>query len=427
MSEQNDSAANDPVVVVPRRREDERVPRRPPVSADTDLRHFPKMPIFVQRLLDSKFNSISNDAEWRAGVTLWMKSWFQLPAGSLPNDDAELVKLSGYGENIEGWIRVKAQALHGWFICTDGRLYHKVVAEVVNDAIKFSKKQSDTALKGWEKRRREAPQSFGPLKRSPKSKDMRNKRIAEAKKRGRHTKQEWTALLTFCQHRCVKCGGADPHQDHIIPVYQDDSTDAIDNLQPMCSPCNQAKGPERTDFRPEGWRDYVNAVVSGTRDAAASLLRHAIELNGVDQSRSTGTSTVLGLSNAVSASAPETADSDSPIVMRYPCVVHENGDAITAFYDITESKVALWEAAYPKVSVKQVLRELLLWATDHIDKRKTPGHAPHHIAKCLESRQRKADLEPYRTPAAAPSAPAKPDYTAGTANNRRSFLDVDDC
>jgi hypothetical protein len=91
------------------------------------------MSIDIVRLFGSRFHAIANDAEWRAGMTLWLKSFHQRPAGSLPADDVELCRLAEFGRDLETWRRVKDMALHGWYRCADNRLYHDVVAVHVND------------------------------------------------------------------------------------------------------------------------------------------------------------------------------------------------------------------------------------------------------------------------------------------------------
>lgn len=106
-----------------------------------DLRDFPHTPLFRSRLFGSTFHARATDAEWRAGVTLWLKSWDQVPAGSLPADDIDLCRLAELARDLKTWAKVKFGALRGWFLCTDGRLYHPVVAEGVNNAIEAKGKQ----------------------------------------------------------------------------------------------------------------------------------------------------------------------------------------------------------------------------------------------------------------------------------------------
>ena len=106
----------------------------PLVPANVDLRDFPYMPMEVARLFGSEFHSRVDDSEWRAGVTLWLKSFHQVPAASLPDDDVALARLAELGRDVRAWRRIKRNALRGWVRCHDGRLYHRVVAEKALEA-----------------------------------------------------------------------------------------------------------------------------------------------------------------------------------------------------------------------------------------------------------------------------------------------------
>jgi hypothetical protein len=118
----------------------------PLVPPDTDLRSFPYTPIYRARLFGSSFNSRATDAEWRAGVTLWLKSQDQVPAGSLPDDDIDLCRLADLGRETAKWKKLRAGALRGWIKCSDGRLYHPVVAEIVNEQCNAKISQSQRTL-----------------------------------------------------------------------------------------------------------------------------------------------------------------------------------------------------------------------------------------------------------------------------------------
>lgn len=114
----------------------------PPLTpAGCDLRDFPHTPLYRSRLFGSSFHARATDAEWRAGVTLWLKSWDQVPAGSLPDDDIELCRLAELARDLKTWKKVRTGALRGWMLCADGRLYHPVVAEGVNNAIEHKAAQ----------------------------------------------------------------------------------------------------------------------------------------------------------------------------------------------------------------------------------------------------------------------------------------------
>lgn len=70
----------------------------------------------------------------------------------------------------------------------------------------------------------------------------RREALREARKKGRHTDEEWQAKLAEIGH-CVACGADDVplSKDHIIPITAG-GCDCIYNLQPMCDPCNSSKG-----------------------------------------------------------------------------------------------------------------------------------------------------------------------------------------
>ncbi|OYD82516.1 DnaA N-terminal domain-containing protein [Azospirillum brasilense] len=107
----------------------------PLVPAEVDLTDFRFMPLEVARLLDSEIMALENAEAFRAGVASWCKGWHQVPAASLASDDTVLCKTLGYGRDLKTWAKLrKAGALRGWVLCSDGRLYHPVVAEKALEA-----------------------------------------------------------------------------------------------------------------------------------------------------------------------------------------------------------------------------------------------------------------------------------------------------
>ncbi|MNV12124.1 hypothetical protein D3C71_1027120 [compost metagenome] len=106
-------------------------PLTPP---DCDLRDFAFMPLDVARLRDSDLAIQLGAEEFRAAVLLWCAAWHQVPAASLPDDDKALAALAGYGRVVAEWRKHREGALYGWVKCSDGRLYHPVVAEKARDA-----------------------------------------------------------------------------------------------------------------------------------------------------------------------------------------------------------------------------------------------------------------------------------------------------
>lgn len=121
-------------------------PLTPP---DADLRKLPAMLLDVVRLRDSDLASDTSADVFRCAVLSWCASWHQVPSGSLPDDDTRLAYIMGFGRDVNSWRALRAQGgLRGWVKCSDGRLYHPVVAEKVIDAM-ASKKQFVTKLNAW--------------------------------------------------------------------------------------------------------------------------------------------------------------------------------------------------------------------------------------------------------------------------------------
>lgn len=65
--------------------------------------------------------------------------------------------------------------------------------------------------------------------------------MVKARQRGTHTRQQWIDLRDKIG-RCVSCGStaAVLTKDHIFPVSRG-GCDCIENIQPMCQPCNSSK------------------------------------------------------------------------------------------------------------------------------------------------------------------------------------------
>ncbi|WP_143757454.1 DUF1376 domain-containing protein [Burkholderia singularis] len=107
----------------------------PLTPADCDLRGYTWMPLDVVRIIDSDTFGLSTGDEFKTAFRLWAKSWLQVPAASLPDDDRLLAHLAGLSENMPKWKKVRAIALRGFVKCSDGRLYHPVIAEKAIEAM----------------------------------------------------------------------------------------------------------------------------------------------------------------------------------------------------------------------------------------------------------------------------------------------------
>jgi len=115
------------------------------------------MPLDVARLMNSDLVAVASGEEFRAAVLLWCKSWHQVPAASLPNDDRMLAHLAGFGRDLKAWGEVKEMALRGFVLCDDGRLYHPVIAEKAIEAIEAKRKRRERTAAATEARKQPSP------------------------------------------------------------------------------------------------------------------------------------------------------------------------------------------------------------------------------------------------------------------------------
>lgn len=106
----------------------------PLTPADCDLTDFPSMFIDVRRLLTSEtwIEAAEHPRLGHVLMCLWMESWHQRPAASLPDNDAVLARLAMC--DLKTWRKLRDMALEGWVKCSDGRWYHPVVAEKALEA-----------------------------------------------------------------------------------------------------------------------------------------------------------------------------------------------------------------------------------------------------------------------------------------------------
>lgn len=107
----------------------------PLVDREVDLRGYDFMPLHGDRLFSSETWIAATPEAKIAALRLWWHAYAkEVPAGSLPDNDQLLADYAGYGVAIKAWKRIRPSALRGWIKCTDGRLYHRFLADVVAEA-----------------------------------------------------------------------------------------------------------------------------------------------------------------------------------------------------------------------------------------------------------------------------------------------------
>lgn len=103
----------------------------------------------VERLLASELVALGSPEQCWYALMLWCRAWQQHPPASLPNDDKILAAFSRAGSK---WNKSRDIALRGFVLCSDGRLYHKTLAEEAKTAWEKRKKYQERSAKANQKR-----------------------------------------------------------------------------------------------------------------------------------------------------------------------------------------------------------------------------------------------------------------------------------
>jgi uncharacterized phage protein (TIGR02220 family) len=74
-------------------------------------------------------------------LMLWVASWQQVPCGSLPSDDKVIA--ARIGMPFESFNAAKNVLMRGWWLASDGRLYHETITERVIAMLDRKKAERD--------------------------------------------------------------------------------------------------------------------------------------------------------------------------------------------------------------------------------------------------------------------------------------------
>ena len=84
-------------------------------------------------------------------MNLWMRSWHELPAGSLENDDDVLADAAMCEPRL--WAKIKSKVLRGW-TQQNGRLFHTTVTEIAEESFETKQQRSEVETNKTERQRR---------------------------------------------------------------------------------------------------------------------------------------------------------------------------------------------------------------------------------------------------------------------------------
>ena len=105
----------------------------PPVPPEVDLRGMSYMPLFGDRLFKSTTWIEACPEAQVAALRLWWHAFaHEVPAASLPDNERVLADHAGL--TLKLFQRLRPQVMRGWLACSDGRFYHRVVAELAMEA-----------------------------------------------------------------------------------------------------------------------------------------------------------------------------------------------------------------------------------------------------------------------------------------------------
>lgn len=100
----------------------------PPYPASTKANGF-RVEFDIRRIKQSKTWLLARPEVRNALLRLWVEVWESVPCGSLDDDD-ELI--AARLEVSDEWLRGhRQQLMRGWYKCSDGRLYHQYISDLV--------------------------------------------------------------------------------------------------------------------------------------------------------------------------------------------------------------------------------------------------------------------------------------------------------
>lgn len=131
----------------------------PLVPPEVVLDNFTWTPLRVNFVICHPLALLPSAEPFRGFMLLMANALHQHPAMSVPDDDAQLASMTGFGRHVPGWMAIRADVLRDWVRGPDGRLYHPELAAWAmqawaskKGAERFSDLQRERALIGVARR-----------------------------------------------------------------------------------------------------------------------------------------------------------------------------------------------------------------------------------------------------------------------------------
>ena len=126
-----------------------------------------KFELDIERMRQSDTWAIAEPRQRPFLVMVWIESWAQLPAGSLPDNDAVIA--ARIGMPPQDFRASKDVLMRGWWKASDGRLYHPTITEQVIDML--SRKNRKAANQAAYRERQRVPGTKGAESTGPEQVD----------------------------------------------------------------------------------------------------------------------------------------------------------------------------------------------------------------------------------------------------------------
>lgn len=190
----------------------------------------PWMKFYPGDFMGSGKVQMMSPAERGIYISLLCHEWQE---GHLPDDPSRLARVAGATpqEMEAAWPAVRPC----FSVDEDGRLYHDRLEAERRDAVERMERRRKMSEAG-----RKGGKMSGRIRSVPE-----------------HLRDRWSEMLRELDGTCPRCrrhvGVEGLTLDHIEPQYQG-GEDVPGNIQPLCKPCNSAKGPESIDWM-QRWRN----------------------------------------------------------------------------------------------------------------------------------------------------------------------------
>jgi hypothetical protein len=192
---------------------------KPLVPPDCDCTNLDGFMLNVERLMASELVAISSHEVIAAAMFLWCRAWKQKPAASLPDNDKILASFARMP--LARFKKFKADILHGFIKCSDGRYYHRYLSTEAIKAFEAKKAYQNKRDKDAERLRNWRNETRGETQdetRFVAERQGQGQRQGEGQARDRDSKEETNTQAHALAS--LACGAA-PNGDSTDTVRQD--------------------------------------------------------------------------------------------------------------------------------------------------------------------------------------------------------------